>query len=398
MSAQKTSKLLDILLSSPSGKVSKLPPSDIGTSEVEPYPFLAIVGQYEMKLALMLSLINPLVGGVLLIGPRGTAKTTAVRSLTDLLPIVKRSLCPYGCTEEDVELYGMDGVCQDCAVKFGHGEALTVADKVRIFELPLNSRLEDVVGGINERLALEQQKMRLERGLLGHADGHIIYIDEVNLLEDPITDAILDAAAQGHYAVRRGPLKMTYNARIMLIGSMNPEEGRLRPQLMDRFGLRAIVSGLDAEVERFQVYERAMAYKQHPEHFAIGYAASTLDLAAEIQQARDHLPQVTISDEARTLGLQLITHLKIDSNRAEITLFEAARAYTAADKRTAVTRADVQAVAMLALRQRQSPTLQAFFQEQLQEDEMITAVFKNSHKPLPKTTTKKTKPNKKAND
>lgn len=388
MSEPKTSKLLDILLSSPSGQVTKLPPPDIGISQVEPFPFLAIVGQYEMKLSLVLSLINPLVGGVLLIGPRGTAKTTAVRSLTDLLPTVKRSLCPNGCTEEDVDLYGMDGVCEDCLVKFGHGDPLTIEDKVRIFELPLNSRLEDVVGGINERLALEQQKMRLERGILGHADGHIIYIDEVNLLKDHITDAILDAAAQGHYTVRRGPLKMTYNARIMLIGSMNPEEGRLRPQLMDRFGLRAIVRGLDDAEERFQVYERAMAYQQHPAHFARGYAAGTLALAEEIQQARDRLPKVEIMPEARTLGMKLIDELKIDSNRAEITLFEAARAHAAADERAAVSRDDVQAVARLALRQRQSPTLQSFFQEQAAEDEMMTAVFKNSHKPRRKRTTK----------
>ena len=130
-----------------------------------------------MKLALTLSLINPEVGGVLLIGPRGTAKTTAVRSLTDLLPTVKHSLCVHGCTEEMVEQFGMDGVCQDCATKFGHGEPLTAVDKVRIFELPLNARLDDVVGGINERVALEQNRVRLERGILGYADRHILYID-----------------------------------------------------------------------------------------------------------------------------------------------------------------------------------------------------------------------------
>jgi magnesium chelatase subunit I len=371
-------KLLDILLTSPAGQATQLPPPDIGVAEVEPFPFLAIVGQYEMKLALVLSLINPLVGGVLLIGPRGTAKTTAVRSLTDLLPTVRRSLCAYGCTEEDVELYGMDGVCKDCATKFGHGEPLTVEDKVRIFELPLNSRLEDVVGGINERLALEQQKVRLERGILGHADGHIVYIDEVNLLENHLTDAMLDAAAQGHYTVRRGPLKLTYKARITLIGSMNPEEGRLRPQLMDRFGLRAVVRGLDEADLRYEAYQRAVAYQRHPDLFAAGYASGTLALAAEIQQARNCLPHVTISDKARELGLALVTSLGIDSNRAEITLFEAARAHAAADDRTAVTPDDIRAVANLALRQRQSPSLNQFFNEQTAEDEQMTAVFQKS--------------------
>lgn len=369
------SKLLDILLSSPTGQISQLPTVNLGVAEIEPFPFLAIAGQYEMKLALVLALINPLVGGVLLIGPRGTAKTTAVRSLTDLLPTVKRSLCVHGCTEDDVLTAGMDGVCKECATKFGYGEPLTTTDKVRIFELPLNARLEDVVGGINERLALEQQKVRLERGILGMADGHIIYIDEVNLLDNHITDAILDAAAQGHYTVRRGPLKMSYQARITLIGSMNPEEGRLRPQLMDRFGLRAVVRGLEDATLRYEAYERAAAYHHRPDLFAAYYASNTLALAEEIQQARNQLPEVTILPEAQALGLQLVMALRIESSRAEITLFEAARAYAVADKRTAVTADDVRAVALLALRQRQSRTLDQFFIEQATEDERLTAVW-----------------------
>jgi magnesium chelatase subunit I len=365
------SALLDLLLSSSAGKATQGPPPNIGAADFEPFPFLAVVGQYEMKLALVLSLISPQVGGVLLVGPRGTAKTTAVRALADLLPNSHRSLCAYGCTEELVVLYGMDGVCKDCATKFGYGEPLTVEEKLRIFELPLNTRLEDVVGGLNERLALEQQKVRLERGILGAADGHIIYIDEVNLLDDMITDAILDAAAQGHYTVRRGPLKMTYNARIMLIGSMNPEEGRLRPQLMDRFGLRAVVRGLASPEERYLAYERAMAYRQNPDLFAAEFVAGTLALAQEIEQARLRLPQVTITPVARDLGLALVAALHIDSNRAENALFEAARAHAAADERTAVTEADVQAVALLALRQRQSHGLTRFFTEQTEEDARI---------------------------
>lgn len=372
---ERQSKLLDILRHASAAKITALPDADLGRAEIEPFPFLAIVGQVEMKLALTLSLINPEVGGVLLIGPRGTAKTTAVRSLTDLLPTVKHSLCVHGCTEEMIEQFGMDGVCQDCATKFGHGEPLTVVDKVRIFELPLNARLDDVVGGINERVALEQNRVRLERGILGHADRHILYIDEVNLLDDVITDAILDAAAQGHYTVRRGPLKMTYNARLMLIGSMNPEEGRLRPQLMDRFGLRAVVRGLDEPEMRYQAYERSMAYKNRPELFAASYAEGTLALAEEIQQARDRLPTVTVSDAARELGLALVKKLTIDSNRAEITLFEAARAHAAADERDEVLPEDVEAVALLALRQRQSPELAKFFADQAEEDKVLTAVF-----------------------
>ncbi len=369
------SQLLELLLESPAHRAAEMPEVDHGLAEVEPFPFLAIVGQEEMKLALILSLINPGVGGVLLIGPRGTAKTTAVRSLTDLLPNVRRSLCINGCTEDMLQEGGLELICDQCANKAGYGEPLTVADRVRIFELPLNTRLEDVVGGINERIALEQQRVRLERGILGHADNHILYIDEVNLLPDNITDAILDAAAQGHYTVRRGPLKMQFRARFLLIGSMNPEEGRLRPQLMDRFGLRAVARGLSDPQLRYQAYQRALEYKQSPERFAAAFAAGTLELAEEIQKARQRLPSVTIGDEARKLGLQLIQSLRIDSNRAENTLFESARAHAAADERSLVEPQDITAVAMLALRQRQSPGLEAFFQEQAEEDAKMMSLI-----------------------
>ncbi|MCA9936674.1 MAG: ATP-binding protein [Anaerolineales bacterium] len=369
------SQLLDLLKSAPAGRIAKLPDADHGLAEMEPFPFLAVVGQQEMKLALMLSLINPQVGGVLLIGPRGTAKTTAVRSLTDLLPNVRRSLCVYGCTEELVEVEGMTAVCEECAQKYGYGQPLSVEDKVRLLELPLNARLEDVVGGINERVALEQQRVRLERGILGHADNNILYIDEVNLLDDAITDAILDAAAQGHYTVRRGPLKLTYRARFVLIGSMNPEEGQLRPQLMDRFGLRAVVRGLDDPELRYQAYENAMAYWRNPEVFAGAYARDTIALADEIEAARRRLSGVTIGQEARALGLALIQQMQIDSNRAETTLFEAARAYAAADARDVVEAEDVQAVALLALRQRRSEFLQQFFAAQADEDAAMRAFW-----------------------
>ncbi len=367
------SQLLDLLKSAPAGRISSLPDVDQGIEDADPFPFLAIVGQQEMKLALLLALINPHVGGVLLIGPRGTAKTTAVRALTDLLPNVRRSLCLYGCTEEIAERDGISAICDACAQKFGYGQPLSVEDKVRLLELPLNARLEDVVGGINERIALEQQRVRLERGILGHADKNILYIDEVNLLDDTITDAILDAAAQGHYTVRRGPLKMTYRARFVLIGSMNPEEGSLRPQLMDRFGLRAIVRGLDDAEMRYQAYENALAYRRNPEAFASAYAAETITLAEEIQAARQRLPQVTVDAAARTLGLALIRDMQIDSNRAEMTLFEAARARAAADGRFTATPEDIDAVALLALRQRRSAYLQQFFAAQQEEDMAMRA-------------------------
>lgn len=368
------SQLLQLLRQSPAYRATQLSYVDQGIAEVEPFPFLAIVGQQEMKLALLLAVINPEVGGVLLLGPRGTGKTTAVRSLTDLLPDRRRSLCPEGCTEEMLESGGMAAICDACAQKVGYGEPLTEVNRVRIVNLPLNARLEDVVGGIDERLALEQQRVRLERGLLAHADGHILYIDEVNMLQDAIADAILDAAAQGYYAVRRGAQKLTYRSRFLLVGSMNPEEGELRPQLMDRFGLRVVMRGLVDAEQRYQAYEQAMWYKRDAEGMAGAYADQILTLAREIEVARARLPQVTITPGARTLGLSLIGALEVASNRAEITLFEAARAHAAADERDKVTPDDVGAVALLALRFRQSSGIQAFLQAQEVEENRVRAL------------------------
>src|SRR5574338_1522903 len=240
-----------------------LAPEDGRLTEPLPFPFLGIVGQHEMKLALLLGLSNPNVGGILLVGPRGTAKTTAVRSLLDLLPQVERSTCFYGCLPEDIETGGIGAVCPDCAKKYGEGQPLTAPDKVRLIELPLNAKLEDVVGGIDERAAVHE-RMRVRRGILAQADRNLLYIDEINLLGDDIIDSILDAAAQGSYTVRRGPIAATYHSRFVLIGSMNPEEGRLRPQILDRFGLRVIVRGLETAEQRLEAYRRVQAYLANP--------------------------------------------------------------------------------------------------------------------------------------
>jgi len=344
-------------------------PEPHGLSEPQPFPFLALVAQKEMKIALMLALINPSLSGVLLVGPRGTGKTTAVRSLVHLLPMVDRSACPFGCLPEDVEVGGMDAVCPDCAKKYGEGQPLTYPDPVQLVELPLHSRLEDVVGGVDERAAALRQQLR--RGILAHADQNLLYVDEVNLLSNEIVDAILDASAQGLYTVRRGPLAATYRARFVLIGSLNPEEGRLRPQILDRFGLRLIVQGLNQPAERLEAYRRVRAYMTNPQATIAHYAEQTLAARHEIQAARNLLPQVGLSPEAEALGLELVQRLQIDSLRAEITLFEAARAYAAADGRTTAGPADVHAVAGMALRLRRSQFMVDYFTAQQAEDEEI---------------------------
>ena len=344
---------------------------DSGIAEILPYPFLALVGQYEMKLALMLALINPAAGGVLLIGPRGTGKTTAVRSLVDLLPEVPRSLCYYGCMPEDIESGGIDAVCPDCARKFAEGEPLAKLDHVRLVELPLNARLEDVVGGVDERAAVHS-RLRIRRGLLAQADHNLLFVDEINLLSDEVVDALLDAAAQGYYTVRRGAVSASYKSRFVLVGSMNPEEGRLRPQIQDRFGLRVVVRGLEDIQERLEAYRRVQAYQSNPRQTVTRFVTETEIAKAEIQAARDILSNVILSNEVAQSGLELINRLKIDSLRAEITLFEGARAYAAAEGRQEVNLDDLREIAPLALRLRRSNFMEGYLeQQQTEESELL---------------------------
>ena len=343
---------------------------DSGLAEPLPFPFLALVGQSEMKLALMLGLINPNVGGILLVGPRGTGKTTAVRSLLDVLPQTERSTCYYGCLPEDIETSGIDAVCPDCARKYAEGQPLTTIDRVRLVELPLNARLEDVVGGIDERAAIHE-RMRVRRGILAQADKNLLYIDEINLLGDDIIDAILDAAAQGIYTVRRGPVSATYRARFVLIGSMNPEEGKLRPQILDRFGLRVVVRGLDNPAERLEAYRRVTADLNNPRAMINLYAEEIGAATVELQEARQQLRHTRLPDELAKQAIHLIQKMGIDSLRAEITWFEAARAYAAADRRDLVSAEDLSAVAPMALRLRRSAFMTEYFnQQQGEEDEM----------------------------
>jgi magnesium chelatase subunit I len=350
---------------------------ELVSSQMPAFPFLAIVGQAEMKTALLLSVINPGVGGVLLIGPRGTGKTTAVRGLVELMPPVRRSLCPYGCEEEAAEIWGVDALCPDCAAKMARGEALTGLDRMRLIELPLNARLEDVIGGVNERLAVEQQRVRLERGILAHAHRNLLYVDEVNLLDDVIVDAILDAAAQGKVIVRRGPLSVLYASDFVLVGSMNPEEGPLRPQIQDRFGLRVLVDGLQDPSERLEVYRRVRAFREHPHRLAAVVAEETLTFGEEIGRAREMLSRVELESAAEAMVLRMVQALGISSHRAEITTLEAARAYAAADGRLVATIDDVQAVAPMALRQRRSEFITHYFEAAREEEKEIQATGRN---------------------
>jgi len=370
--------------------IPPLRPDDGRVTEPTPFPFLAIVGQAEMKLALLLGLINPNIGGILLVGPRGTAKTTAVRSLLHLLPSVERSTCFYGCLPEDIELGGIDAVCPDCAKKYAEGIPLTAPDPVRLIELPLNARIEDVVGGIDERAAVHD-RMRVRRGILAQADRNILYIDEINLLSDDIIDSILDASAQGSYTVRRGPLSATYRSRFVLVGSMNPEEGRLRPQILDRFGLRVIVRGLENTEDRLEAYRRVNAYLLNPREMISQFAEEMEAASAEIRLARERVSRVQLSDKVANPAIRLVQKMDVDSLRAEITWFETARAHAAADGRDEVNANDLKAVGPMVLRLRRSSYMNEYFKGQQNEEKEMRTLLESLDKKNSKTKKKTSK-------
>jgi magnesium chelatase subunit I len=313
------------------------------------YPFSAIVGQEEMKRALLIAAVHPGVGGVLVLGHRGTGKSTAVRALPDLLPAIDVvEGCPYGCDP------GSNGVpCPHCDPLRTAGARLKRSSRpVPVVDLPLGATEDRVVGTLDLERALSLGEKAFEPGLLARAHRGFLYVDEVNLLEDHLVDLLLDVAASGENVVEREGLSLRHPARFVLVGSGNPEEGDLRPQLLDRFGLSVEVTTPGTVEERVEVIRRRDAFDADPEAFHRRWRGSEAKVRKRIREARGRLHRVEVPDAALVRAGELCLRLGTDGLRGELTLVRSARSLAALEGDPAVEDRHLRAVAPSALRHR----------------------------------------------
>ena len=306
------------------------------------YPFCAIVGQEPMKRALILNLCNPSIGGVLIRGEKGTAKSTAVRALTQVTPERwEVEGCRFGCDPDNEACW-----CQACREKKEHPRK---RGRIRVVDLPVSATEDRVVGTLDMEYALTHGEKRFEPGILAEANRNILYVDEVNLLDDHIVDVLLDAAAMGVNTVEREGVSFSHPARFILAGTMNPEEGDLRPQLIDRFGLSVEVRAEQDIEQRIEVIRRRLRYEQDPEAFCAQWEPEQEKLREQIRQAQENLGRVTCSDRGLELVARISVSLGVDGHRADITMLKTALTNSAFQGRSAVTREDILTAAELAL-------------------------------------------------
>jgi len=312
------------------------------------FPFSAIVGQDEMKQALLIAAVDPRVGGVLVFGDRGTGKSTAVRALASLLPPMRAVVgCRYGCDPADTTAW-----CEDCNANAGHGPLKVEQIAVPVVDLPLGATEDRVVGALDLERALTSGEKAFEPGLLARAHRGFLYVDEVNLLEDHIVDLLLDVAASGENVVEREGLSVRHPARFVLIGSGNPEEGELRPQLLDRFGLAVEVRTPDDLPTRMEVVRRRDAFERDPASFTAKWSKEDSKIRRRIVAARTRLPAVTMPDNVLEHAAMLCMKLGTDGLRGELTLMRAARALAALEEADAADDSHLKRVAAPALRHR----------------------------------------------
>jgi Mg-chelatase subunit ChlI len=331
------------------------------------YPFTAIVGQERMKRALILNAVDTRIGGVLIRGERGTAKSTAARSLAALLPKVKVVKdCRFGCDPDKPNTW-----CTECQERALDGSDLPVTDHPTPFiNLPVSATEDRVVGTLDIEQAIQKGERRFEPGVLASANRGLLYIDEVNLLDDHVVDILLDSAAMGMNIVEREGISFTHPARFILVGTMNPEEGDLRPQLLDRFALSVEIVGIRDARDRVTIMERNLGYEKDSETFRENWMDQELELSKKIARGRTLVDKVTHTSRDLLSIAALTSSLNVDGHRADLVILKAARAQAAFDGRTSITDRDIALAAELALphRIKRSPFNQAqMTTEQLQE-------------------------------
>src|SRR6266516_7183876 len=292
------------------------------------YPFSAIVGQDKMKLALVLNAIHPAIGGVLIRGEKGTGKSTAVRALARLLPeLTVVADCLYRCDPDAPE-----SLCSDCQDRLARGETLPRGvRRMRVVELPINASEDRVVGSIDIEAAIKRGERRFEPGVLAEANRNILYVDEVNLLDDHIVDVLLDAAAMGINTVEREGVSVSHPSRFILVGTMNPEEGELRPQLLDRFGLCVDVEGIRDLDQRVSIVEKRARWESDPNGFYQQHAESEQDVRSHISEGIATFPEVDMPREILRLVAQISIALEVDGHRSDLVCARAAQAKAAYD-------------------------------------------------------------------
>ncbi len=326
------------------------------------YPFAAIVGQEKMKLALVLNVINPGLSGVLIRGEKGTGKSTAVRALAHILPEISAidglpiDLDP----ETELSFFERLSSIMPCSTSLSSNPPDVISKRIRVVEMPVGATEDRVVGTLDIEYALKTGNRRMEPGILARAHRHILYVDEVNLLDDHIVDILLDAAAMGTNTIEREGISLSHPARFTLVGTMNPEEGELRPQLLDRFGLCVTVKGAQTIEERIEIMERRVAFELDPCGFIKRWQQETRELTKRIQEARQRYTKVEADTDMLESIARLCIEAEVDGHRADIVMLKCARTLAAWHGRNRITEDDITQAAEFVLphRSRRLPMME----------------------------------------
>ena len=308
------------------------------------FPFTAIVGQEKMKRALILNAIYPEIGGVLIRGQKGTGKSVSVRALADVLPDIEVTGCRFNCDPAEPENF-----CSECEMRASKGMLQTFSRPVMVVDLPLNITEDRLLGSIDIEKILHEGSRSFEPGILAEAHRGILYVDEINLLDDYIVDILLDAASSGRVVIEREGISITHPAKFIIVGSMNPEEGELRPQILDRIALQTDVVGIHDVDKRIEIIRRREEFSKDPEAFREKYRPAQEELKARITEARSILNNVTTPERIYNLIGQICLDFDVDGHRADIIIERAARANAAFEGRLEVTAEDVIIAAEMAL-------------------------------------------------